>query len=122
MPLFDARYDSLSSTDTWAAQHPDHGIDELLAGFWPKNGNFTNHQLPAGSEQLAGAGVAVGTERARPEAGRRQMHGARVAVRIARNLAEDPVAPASVGQGDGRTQLRLRQIREWERNEDYPAG
>ena len=122
MPLFDARYDSLSSTDACAVQNPDNRIDELLAGLWPENGDFTNHQLSAGGEQLTRAGVAVGTERARPEAGRRQMNGARVAVRIACNLTEDLVAPASVGQGDGRTQLRLRQSREWERNEDYPAG
>ena len=93
MPLFDARYDSLSSTDACAVQNPDDRIDELLAGLWPENGDFTNHQLPAGGEQLTGAGPAVGTERVRPEAGRRQMNGARVAVRIACNLTEDPVAP-----------------------------
>ena len=94
----------------------------MLAGLRAESGDLGNHQLAAGGEQLTGPGVAVGAERARTEARRRQMNGSRVAVPIAGDLAEDPVAAASVGQGDSRTQLRLRQIREWERNENYPAG
>src|SRR6266508_1737636 len=122
MPSLDARYGSPSSMDARAAQNPDDRVDQVLAGLRAENDDFSNHQLPAGGEQLAGASVAVGTERARTKAGRRQMNGSRVTVRIAGDLAEDPVAAASVGQGDSRTQLRLRQIREWERNDNYPAG
>jgi hypothetical protein len=91
-------------------------------GLSMENSDFGNHQLVAGREQLTGTSVAVGPERTRLEAGWRQMNGLRVTVLIARDLAKDPVTPTSSGQGDGRAQLRLREIREGERNEDYPAG
>ena len=64
-------------------------------------------------ESPALAGIASGSTIAGPIQSARRSAG---------DLAEDPVASASVTQGDGRTQLCLRQIREWERNEDYPAG
>jgi hypothetical protein len=94
----------------------------VLAGIRSQRGDFSYHQISAGSEQLAWPGIAVGAERARAEARWRQMHGSWVAIRIARNLAEDPVAAAGIGQDDGRPELRLRQIRERERDENYPAG
>src|SRR5712691_6012804 len=104
MPLSDARHGS-SSMEARAPQNLDDRVDELLAGLRAESGDFSNHQLSAGSEQLARPGVALGAERAGPEARRCQMNGSRVAVRIAGDLAEDPVAAASVGQGDSRPQL-----------------
>jgi hypothetical protein len=45
-----------------------------------------------------------------------------VAVWVARNLAEDPVPTAGVGQDGSRPELRLREIGEGEGDENYPAS
>jgi hypothetical protein len=111
-----------SSTTIRAAQNRDDGFDEEPTGLGIQDGDFSNHQVSAGSKQLAWPGVAIGAKRARDEARRWQVDGARIAVWAARNLAEDPVPTAGVGQNGGRPELRLREIGERERDENYPAG
>src|SRR5438034_6006960 len=103
-------------------QDADDRADESLAGLGVENGDLSDHQLPAGGEQLARPRVAVGTQRARVEARRGQVNRPWIAVGIAGDLAENPVVSTGIGQGNGRTQLRLREIREGERDEDYPSG
>jgi hypothetical protein len=117
--MFDAPAGSATMRN---AQNRDDGFDEVLAGLGIQGSDFSNHQISAGGEQLAWSRVAVGAKRARGEARRWQVHGRWVAVWVARNLAEDPVATAGVGQDGGRPELRLREIGEREGDENYPAG
>src|SRR5262249_5234645 len=46
----------------------------------------------------------------------------RVAVWAARDLTEDPVPAPHIGETDGRPDLRLRQVRKREGNQDYFPG
>jgi len=117
--MFDA---PLSSAAIWAAQNRDDGFNEVLASLGIQSGDFSHHQISAGGEQLPRPGIAVGAKRARREARRRKVDSARVAVGVARNLAQDPVTTARVGQDGGWPELGLREIGERERNENYPAG
>jgi hypothetical protein len=106
----------------WTAENPYDRVDDLVLGVRTEDGDLSNHQLLVGGEELTRPGVAVSAERARTEARRCQVNRSRIAVRVAGDLAEDPVATTSVGQSDSRTQLSLGQVREWERNENYRAG
>lgn len=106
----------------WSSENPYDRVDHLVAGVSAEDGDLSNHQLLVGGEELAGPGVAVGAERARTEACRRQVNGSRIAVGIASDLAQDPVTATGVGQSDSWAQLSLGQVREWKRNEDYRAG
>jgi hypothetical protein len=116
-------FDALAiSTTIRAPQNRDDSFDEVSARLGIQGGDFSNHQISAGDEQFAWPRVAVRAKRARREARRRQVDGAWVAVSVARDLAEDPVTTACVGQDCGRSELRLREIGERERDEDYPAG
>jgi hypothetical protein len=105
----------------WASENPHNRVYDLVASVRAERGDLSHHQLLVGSEELARPGVAVRVERARTEARRRQVNRSRVAVRIAGDLAEDPVAATSVGQNDSRAQPGLGQVREWEGNEHYRA-
>jgi hypothetical protein len=108
MPWFDARWDSRLSRS--AAQSADHGFDELLEGLERQSRNLSDHQDRAGRKQLARPREADGAKRTGSEARWCQVHGSWVAVRVAGDLTEDPIAAASVSQDDSRPQLRLREI------------
>jgi hypothetical protein len=110
------------STPIRAVQNPDDSFDELLTSAGIQGSDFSNHQISARGEQLTGPGVAVRAKRTGGEAGRRQVDGPWVAIWVTRDLAEDPVTTAGVGQDRSRPKLCLRKIGERERDEDYPAG
>jgi hypothetical protein len=48
-------------------------------------------------------------------------NGQMVGVGVARDLTLDPISVPSIGEDDGRTKFRLRQIRERESHKDYGA-
>jgi len=122
MLLFDAHAGLPSSTCASGTENADDRLDDLFAGVSGEDGDLGDHQLLAGGEELARPGVAVRPERPRTEARLRQLNSARIAIRVAGDLAEDPVRAPGVGQSDSRAQLGLRQVGEWERNENYRAG
>lgn len=101
------------------SQDSDDRVDKLYVGLGIQNGDLSNHQLTAGREQFARTRVAVGAER--PES---KLDTVKRTAResVARDLAEDPVVSTRIRQGDGRTQLCLREIREREGHENYRAG
>jgi len=69
-----------------------------------RGSNLSDDQLLARGEELARSGVALRAERAGSEAGRREMNGSRVTVRIAGDLAEDQSPrPASARATAGRS-------------------
>jgi hypothetical protein len=73
-------------------------------------------------EELPGSGIAGDEQTARVEVGLTEGNCQWVAVRIAGDLTEDPIAPSGGGKTHGRTDLRLRQIGERERDEYYFPG
>ena len=110
------------STTIRAVQNRDDRFDEVPVGLGHQGGDFSNHQISAGGEQLPWPGVAVRAKRARSKAGRQQVDSPWVAIWVTRHLAEDPVTTAGVGQDGSRPELRLREIGERKRDENYPAG
>jgi len=81
-----------------------------------ENADFGNQQFLIGGEKLAGSRVTHDAERASREVGIRQPDRLRIGIRTARELAQDPVAVAGIGQNDRRTQLALGKIGKRERN------
>jgi hypothetical protein len=51
-----------------------------------------------------------------------QADGARVCLRLARDLAENPITAPDIGEHKGRADLALREIRERKRDEYYRTG
>jgi hypothetical protein len=92
---------------------------EILNGSLLEPTHGRPDEAVVGGEQLSRAGVADALKRAIGKSGIRQLEGAWISVRIARDLAEDVIASSRVGQHNGWTELRLRQIGEWEWNENY---
>ncbi len=66
---------------------------------------------------LPGRRVALGPKRTAGEARLDQRNRSRVPIRVAGNLAENPIVTARVGEDNGRPQLCLRQIRKGKRHD-----
>jgi hypothetical protein len=62
------------------------------------------------SEKFCRAGEADGAQRAGLEIRIREPDGARIRIRISRDLAQEPVAATAMGENQRRSQFGLRQI------------
>lgn len=81
--------------------------------------DLADEQLPARGEQLARTGVAGSAKSPRLEVSFSERDRARIAVGVARYLAENPVTSTGVSQHKGWAQLRLGKVGERETDQDY---
>jgi hypothetical protein len=96
----------------------NYSVNNSSEDKWAKNTNLSYHQTDAGGEQFAGTDKACCSESSTLEIIIGEDNRPRILVRVARDLAQNPVAFAGIRQHQSRSKLRLRQIRERKWNQD----
>ena len=80
------------------SQKVDDCFNDALEGLLREATDLRYHETAASGEQLARTGIARHPEGARIKVSIRKGYGTRVCVRIAGDLAQNPVIPARVSQ------------------------
>ena len=91
-------------------QEPNYRRDYFFARFGLQPSCFRRQQALMSGEEFSGPDVAVELQRALGEVGSTQRHSGGISVGFAGNLAEYPVAPASLSQHHGRSELGTAQV------------
>ena len=88
------------------SEHLHHARPDPIERRGTQASNLANDDRVARREQLARPRVADAVQRSTRKVSRHELDGGRVAVRVARHLAEHEVATTRIRQHDRRSELR----------------
>ena len=111
-----------ASVQEAASEEPNHSLDDGVVCLRREYASMARNDGGVGREELPGPSVAAAVEAARRERRCRDVESVRVSVRIAGDLAEDPVGVSARREDDRRPELRAGEVGKGKPDDDYDAG